>query len=752
MKKILFYLFTGVSCFAGPLTVGNIPQVFTSTSLTNSPVSASGNNINVVGTIVSGGLSFSGSLNGISAATVGFISNLASDAQAQITANSGNVTTLTSGLVTTSNRVETVNNGLTTTSNSLVIVGNGLVTTSNRVETLNTAALAGLTIVSNGLTTTSNLLTTVSNGLVTTSNRVEIVNGLNVKLAGDTMTGPLKVTALTNSALTASQFVFSDLNKALISVAIGTGITNNGGTLSNNIVAGSNITITSGANGQLSIASTSGGSTPTGTGFTHITGGVQDGASKIVDVSSSDIIGILAAARFPALTGDVTTSSGAVATTLKNTGTAGTYTKPTFDAQGREISGTSAILASADYVNQGTTTTLLHGNAAGNPSFGQVSLTADVTGVLPIANFTTGTPNGSKFVRDDGVLAVPAGSGGGIVGTIINTGTSIIGNLARYTDTTGTNVAPTTIQTDGSGNVSLLNSLAMTNTVSSNGAYYTNGILNIFKNTNAANTADGLVLINTTLAANGAQQNSPVLRLSGQGWKTTATAASQPTDWGIWIVPSQSAANPFSTLFFGSAINNAAYTFPMYIRSDGLFTISSSVSVGTSVTVGGASPFAFSGRSKIQSSADGLIELFNSAGSSFTALNLGGTSSSFPQLHVSGTTIQHRLADNSGDCPVSAGAATFSGDIAVSKTITTPGTTGNQTINKTAGRVNIAAAGSTITITDSLVTTSSIIVAIAATNDTTAIVKNVVASSGSFVITMNAAVTAETAINFIVIN
>ena len=59
----------------------------------------------------------------------------------------------------------------------------------------------------------------------------------------------------------------------------------------------------------------------------------------------------------------------------------------------------------------GTTTTVLHGNAAGLPTFGAVSLTADVTGVLPIANIATGAPTGSKFVRDDGVLAVPAGSG-----------------------------------------------------------------------------------------------------------------------------------------------------------------------------------------------------------------------------------------------------------------------------------------------------------------------------------------------------
>ena len=42
--------------------------------------------------------------------------------------------------------------------------------------------------------------------------------------------------------------------------------------------------------------------------------------------------------------------------------------------------------ASVGIVNQGTATQVLHGNAAGNASFGAVSLTADVSGILPAAN------------------------------------------------------------------------------------------------------------------------------------------------------------------------------------------------------------------------------------------------------------------------------------------------------------------------------------------------------------------------------
>jgi hypothetical protein len=53
------------------------------------------------------------------------------------------------------------------------------------------------------------------------------------------------------------------------------------------------------------------------------------------------------------------------------------------------LSVTTPITLTGDsvgIVNQGSTTTVLHGNAAGNAAFSAVSLTADVTGTLPIAN------------------------------------------------------------------------------------------------------------------------------------------------------------------------------------------------------------------------------------------------------------------------------------------------------------------------------------------------------------------------------
>lgn len=88
------------------------------------------------------------------------------------------------------------------------------------------------------------------------------------------------------------------------------------------------------------------------------------------------------------------------------------------------------------------------------------------------------------------------------------------------------------------------------------------------------------------------------------------------------------------------------------------------------------------------------------------------------------------------------------------RTITTAGTTGNVTINKIAGTVNIAAGAGTagVTVTNNLVTANSIVYAIARTNDATCSVKSVVPASGSFVLRTTANCTAETSFGFLVTN
>ena len=98
------------------------------------------------------------------------------------------------------------------------------------------------------------------------------------------------------------------------------------------------------------------------------------------------------------------------------------------------------------------------------------------------------------------------------------------------------------------------------------------------------------------------------------------------------------------------------------------------------------------------------------------------------------------------------GLSTFGGPLALTKTITAGGTTGAQTINKTSGSVNFAAAATSLVVTNSLCTANSVIVGMIATNDATANGLRIVAGSGSFTIYMLVAPTAETRVNFILTN
>lgn len=83
---------------------------------------------------------------------------------------------------------------------------------------------------------------------------------------------------------------------------------------------------------------------------------------------------------------------------------------------------------------------------------------------------------------------------------------------------------------------------------------------------------------------------------------------------------------------------------------------------------------------------------------------------------------------------------------------TNTATVGAVTINKAAGRVNIAAAGTSIVVTNSYATANSEIFAVVSNADATAYIKNVVPAAGSFTITLGAAATAQTAISFFIVN
>lgn len=91
---------------------------------------------------------------------------------------------------------------------------------------------------------------------------------------------------------------------------------------------------------------------------------------------------------------------------------------------GTALSGSSIIISDGSKIVQGTAgtaTTLLHGNAAGAPTYSAASLTADVTGTLPVANGGTGiaTLTANRIPYGNGTSAFQSAAGFTFDGTTL---------------------------------------------------------------------------------------------------------------------------------------------------------------------------------------------------------------------------------------------------------------------------------------------------------------------------------------------
>ena len=299
------------------------------------------------------------------------------------------------------------------------------------------------------------------------------------------------------------------------------------------------------------------------------------------------------------------------------------------------------------------------------------------------------------------------------------------------------------------------------------------------------NDVNGIVLENATPATVGLSQLPPDIVATGLGWGTTL-ASSQRIGYRLKVDATNGTA-PISVITLDSWFNGAYQTEATFTGGSSLRGVSFPGLVTATGTLTAPNiSLPFNGTGIVFSAAKGSIfnnagiftytssagHLLSSAANSFTTgtqnlLNITGTfaPTSGTAVH-NGLVINNTINQTGGANGITRGllinstltaAADYraleitGGKIVVPSTIIAHGTTGSQTINRISGKVNAASGTTSLVVTNNLVTANSIVWTSIGTNDATIRVTSVVKSAGSFTINY-VAPTAESIIEFVVIN
>jgi len=379
----------------------------------------------------------------------------------------------------------------------------------------------------------------------------------------------------------------------------------------------------------------------------------------------------------------------------------------------------NATLGTGNYFNMnGTAVTIYGSSTQGGRIFARGTAPDESLIVRGTTTYTYNqSMNGVIDLQDTVVINTARSTTAASVPMLVNSGATLQVTTANRFGYTALEAASIT----GSGNVT-----------SSGGALIS------FRPGIATTSTTGLQLANTTASTSGVTvQYSPRVLFTGHAWNTTVTQADNYLEAINELRPASS-GTPTSTLAWGFRRSTdgatGSFTDGMTLSDSGVMRVPQGTTAGLfNSTNTGHGFYVGNGSGPFVGTSFGVGVAFYGANTYFYSTSL--------------------MPANDGAADTVLGA---SGNrwlqLYLSKTVTAGGTTGAQTINKPVGSVNFAAAATSLVVTNSLVSTSSVIIATVGTNDTTMKSVQVVAGSGSFTIYANAAATAETRVNFLVLN
>ena len=248
--------------------------------------------------------------------------------------------------------------------------------------------------------------------------------------------------------------------------------------------------------------------------------------------------------------------------------TVGTTTIASGTANGL-LYNSAAVLGNLSTANNGTLVT----DGSGVPSISATlpaAVQGNITSLGTIAGLTvTGTLTATGLITNADLV----NSGTTVNGVLCTLGSACtISAVAAAGTLTGTTLAANVVNSSLT-NVGLLTALGLSGAITD-----TQSI--------GATSMNGLVLANVTAAAAGSQQWSPRVHFTGQGWKTTATAASQAVDVIEELQPVQGTTNPSGKLVWSSQINGGAFNPIMSLSTGAGLTVSNGLTAAPGVQIG----------------------------------------------------------------------------------------------------------------------------------------------------------------------